>query len=84
MNAPIKTLLIVSGIDKRSGSLPLVRAGKVCANTLILWLVCPLNHALQPLDIGICCQKLVRRLWRYAFSLGHVACFDNAALIQSP
>jgi len=69
MNAHIKTLMNVSGIAKRNGRLPLLRAGKVRANALISWLVCPLNHASQPLDIGICCQKLVRRLWWYAFSL---------------
>ena len=71
MNAHIKTLLNVSGIAKRSGNLPLVRAGKICANKLMSRLVCPLNHALRPFDIRTPCQKLVRRVWRYAFSLCH-------------
>jgi len=71
MNAHIKTLMNVSGIAKRSGNIPLVRAGKVCGNMLMSRLVCPLNHALWPFDIRTPCQKLVRRLWRYAFPLGH-------------
>ena len=69
MNAHIKTLMNVSGIAKRNGRLPLVRAGKVCVNTLVSRLVYPLNHALRPLYIRTPCQKLVRRLCRYAFSL---------------
>ena len=69
MIAHLKTLLNVSGIAKRNGRLPLARAGKVCVNTLMSRLICPLNHALQPFDIRIPCQKLVRRLCRYAFSL---------------
>ena len=70
MNAHIKTLLNVSGIAKRNGRLPLARAGKVCVNTLMSRLVYPLNHLLRPFDIRTPCQKLVRRLCRYAFSLG--------------
>ena len=69
MNAHLKTLLNVSGIAKRNGRLPLVRAGKVCVNTLMSRLVYPLNHLLQPFDIRTPCQKIVRRLCRYAFSL---------------
>jgi hypothetical protein len=69
MNAPLKTLLNVSGIAKRNGRLPLVRAGKVCVNTLVSRQVYPLNHLLQPFDIRIPCQKIVRRLCRYTFSL---------------
>ena len=69
MIAHLKTLLNVSGIAKRNGRLPLARAGKVCVNTLMSRLVCLLNHALQPFDIRIPCQKIVCRLWRYAFSL---------------
>ena len=70
MNAHLKTLLNVSGIAKRNGRLPLARAGKVYANTLRSQLVCPLNHLLRPFDVWIPCQKLVCRLWQYAFSLG--------------
>ena len=69
MNAHLKTLLNVSGIAKRNGRLPLARAGKSSANSLMSQLVCPLNHALQPFDIRTPCQKLVRQLCRYAFSL---------------
>ena len=69
MNAHLKTLLNVSGIAKRNGRLPLARAGNVCVNTLMSRLVCPLNHALQPFDIRIPCQKLLRKLWWHAFSL---------------
>ena len=69
MNAHLITLLNVSGIAKRNGRLPLVRADKSSANSLMSRLVCPLNHALQPFNIRIPCQKLLRRLWRYAFSL---------------
>ena len=69
MIAHLKTLLNVSGIAKRNGRLPLARAGKVCVNTLMSRLVCPLNRALRPFGIRTPCQKLVRRLWRYAFSL---------------
>ena len=69
MNAHLKTLLNVSGIAKRNGRLPLVRAGKVCVNTLMSRLVYPLNHLLRPFDIRTPCQKIVRRLCRYAFSL---------------
>jgi hypothetical protein len=71
MNAHLKTLLNVSGIAQRSGRLPLVIAGKVRNNTLMSLVVYPLNHALRPFDVRTLCQKLVRRLWRYAFSLGH-------------
>ena len=69
MIAHLKPLLNVSGIAKRNGRLPLARAGKVCVNTLMSRLICPLNHALQPFDIRIPCQKLLRKLWRHAFSL---------------
>ena len=69
MNAYLKTLLNVSGIVKRNGGLSLVRTGKICANSLMSRLVCPLNHALQPFNIRIPCQKLLRKLWRHAFSL---------------
>jgi hypothetical protein len=62
MNAHIKTLMNVSGIAKRNGRLPLVRARKVCVNTLVSRQVYPLNHLLQPFDIRTPCQK-------YAFSL---------------
>jgi hypothetical protein len=70
MNAHLKTLLNVSGIAKRNGRLPLARAGKVCVNTLMSRLVHPLNHLLRPFDVWTPYQKLVCRLWRYAFSLG--------------
>ena len=69
MNAHLKTLLNVSGIAKRNGSLPLLRLGKICANTLMSRLVYPLNNTLRPFDIPTPCQKLVRRLCWYAFSL---------------
>ena len=69
MNAHIKTLMNVSGIAKRNGRLPLARAGKVCVNTLMSRQVYPLNHLLRPFDIRTPCQKIVRRLCRYAFSL---------------
>ena len=69
MNAHIKTLMNVSGIAKRNGRLPLVRADKVCTNTLMSRLVYPLIRVLRPFNIRTPCQKLVRRLWRYAFSL---------------
>ena len=70
MNAHIKTLMNVSGIAKRNGRLPLARAGKVCVNTLMSRRVCPLHRALRPFGIRTPCQKLVRRLWWHAFSLG--------------
>ena len=70
MNAHLKTLMKVSGIAKRNVRLPLARAGKVCVNTLMSRQVYPLNHLLRPFDIGTPCQKIVRRLCRYAFSLG--------------
>ena len=70
MNDHLKTLMNVSGIAKRNGRLPLARAGKVCVNTLMSRQVYPLNHLLRPFDIGTPCQKIVRRLCRYAFSLG--------------
>ena len=69
MNVYLKTLLNVSGIAKRNGRLPLARVGKVYVNILMSRLVCPLNHALQPFNIRIPCQKLLRKLWRHAFSL---------------
>jgi len=69
MIAHLKTLLNVSGIAKRNGKLPLVKAGKVCVNTLMSRLVYPLNHFLRPFDVRAPCQKLARRLWRYTFSL---------------
>ena len=69
MNAHLKILMNVSGIAKRNGRLPLARAGKVCVNTLMSRLVYPLNHLLRPFDIRTPCQKIVRRLCRYAFSL---------------
>ncbi len=69
MNTHLKTLLNVSGIAERSGRLPLAKADKVCVNTLMSRLVYPLNHLLRPVDVRTPCQKLVRRLWRYAFSL---------------
>ena len=69
MNAHLKILMNVSGIAKRNGRLPLARVGKVYVNILMSRLVCPLNHALQPFDIRTPYQKLVRRLWWYAFSL---------------
>lgn len=70
MNAYLKALLNVSGIAKRSGRLPLVKVGKVLDNRLMSWLNYPLNRPLRPFDIHTPCQKLVRRLWRYAFSHG--------------
>ena len=70
MNVYLKTLLNVSGIAKRNGRLPLARAGKSSANSLMSRLVCPLNHLLRPFDVWTPYQKLVYRLWRYAFSLG--------------
>jgi len=69
MNVYLKTLLNVSGIAKRNGRLPLARAGKVGANTLMSRLVYRLNRALRPFDVWTSCQKLARRLWRHAFSL---------------
>ena len=69
MIAHLKTLLNVSGIAKRNGRLTLARAGNISANSLMSRLICPLNHLLRPLDIRIPCQKIVCRLWRYAFSL---------------
>ena len=69
MNAHLKILMNVSGIAKRNGRLPLVKAGKVCVNTLVSRQVYPLNHLLQPFDIRTPCQKIVRRLCRYAFSI---------------
>jgi hypothetical protein len=69
MNAHLKTLLNVSGIAKRNGSLPLARAGKVCVNTLMSRQVYPLNRVLRPFYIQTLCQKLVCRLGRYTFSL---------------
>ena len=69
MNAHIKTMMNVSGIAKRNGRLPLVRAGKVCVNTLMSRQVYPLKHLLRPFDIHTPCQKLLRRLWWHAFSL---------------
>ena len=69
MNAHLKTLMNVSGIAKRNGRFPLLRAGKVCVNTLMSRLVYPLNHELRPFDVSTPCQKLARRLWRYTFSL---------------
>jgi len=70
MNAHITTLLNVSGTAKRNDGLPLLRAGKVYANTLMSRLVYPLNSALRLFGIWIPCQKSVHRLWRHAFSLG--------------
>lgn len=70
MNAHLKTLLNVTGIANRNGRLPLARAGKVCVNTLMSRQVYPLNHLLRPFDIRTPRQKIVRRLCRYAFSLG--------------
>ena len=72
MNTHLKTLLNVSGIAKRNDGLPLARADKISANSLMSRLVCPLNHALRAFDIRTPGQKLVRRLWRFAFSLGHL------------
>ena len=69
MNVYLKTLLNVSGIAKWNGRLPLVRAGKVCVNTLVSRQVYPLKHLLRPFDFRTPCQKIVRRLCRYAFSL---------------
>ena len=69
MNAHLITLLNVSGIAKRNARLPLLRAGKVWANTLISRLVYPLNHALRLFNIRTPCQKLMRRLCRHAFPL---------------
>jgi len=69
MIAHLKTLLNVSGIDKRNGRLALARAGKISVNSLMSRLVYPLNRALRPFGIRIPCRKLLRRLWRYAFSL---------------
>ena len=69
MNTHLKTLLNVSGIAKRNGKLPLVRAGKISVNTLMSRQVYPLKHLLRPFDIRTPCQKIVRRLCRYAFSL---------------
>ena len=68
MNAHLKMLLNVSGMAKRNGRLPLVRADKVCTNTLMSRLVYPLIRVLRPFGVWIPCQKLVRRFWWYAFS----------------
>ena len=70
MNAHLKTMMNVSGIAKRNGRLPLVRAGKVCVNILMSQQVYPLKLLLRPFDIRTPSQKIVRRLCRYAFSLG--------------
>ena len=69
MNAHLKTMMNVSGIAKWNGRLPLARAGKVCVNTIMSRQVYPLNRLLHPFDIRTPCQKIVRRLCRYAFSL---------------
>ena len=71
MNAHLKMLLNVSGIAKRNGRFTLARARKVCVNIFISRLVYRLKHLLRSFDIRTFCQKLLRRLWRYAFSLGH-------------
>ena len=84
MNAPLKTLLNVSGIAKRNGRLPLVRAGKVCVNTLVSRQVYPLNDLLRPFDVRTPCQKLVRRAWAECLFPLSAARFDDGALIQSP
>ena len=83
MNAHLKTMMNVSGIAKRNGRLPLVRAGKVCVNTLKSQLVYPLNHLLRPFDVWIPRQKLVCNLAVCLFPLSE-ARFDDGALIQSP
>jgi hypothetical protein len=83
MNAHLKTLMNVSGIAKRNGSLPLVRAGKVCSNTLMSRLVCPLNHPLWPFDIWTPPEMSAQALVVCLFPLSS-ARFDNTALIQSP
>ena len=77
MNAHLKMLMNVSGIAMRNGSLPLLRAGNVCVNALVSRLVYPLNHALRLFDIRTPCQKLVRRLWCYAFSL----CYEPTSIM---
>ena len=69
MNPHLITLLNVSVIAKRNARLPLVIAGKVCANTLMSRLFPPLNHALRLFNIRTPCQKLMRRLCRHTFSL---------------
>jgi hypothetical protein len=72
MNAHIITLLNVSGIAKRNGGLPLVRAVKIGAITLMSRLVSPKNRALRSLfDILTRCLKLTRELWPYTFPLGY-------------
>jgi hypothetical protein len=83
MNAHLKTLMNVSGIAKRNGRFPLIRAGKVCVNTLKSQLVYPLNHLLRPFDVWIPRQKLVCNLAVCLFPLS-AARFDDGALIQSP
>ena len=62
MNTHLITLLNVSGIAKRNARLALLRAGKVCANTLMSRLVYPFNNALRLFNIRTPCQKLMRRL----------------------
>ena len=69
MIAHLKMLLNVSGIAKRNGRLPLVRAGKVCANTLISQLFIPIKSSLAAIQHPVTLPKLMRRLWQYAFSL---------------
>ena len=69
MIAHLKTLLNVSGIAKRNGRLPLARADKVCANTLISQLFFPIKSSLAAVQHPVTLPKLMRRLWQYAFSL---------------
>ena len=69
MNAHLIKLLNVSGIAKRNARLALLRAGKVCANTLMSRLVYPFNNALRLFNIRTPCQKLMRRFCRHAFFL---------------
>jgi len=83
MNAHLKRLLNVSGIAKRNGRLPLARASKVCVNTLMSWLVYPLNHLLRPFDVWTPYQKLVQA-WAACLFPRSAARFDDDDLIQSP
>jgi hypothetical protein len=83
MNAHLKTLLNVSGIANRNGSLPLVRAGKICANSLMSLVDYLLNHTLRPFDIWTPPEMSAQAL-AVCLSPRPSAHFDNAALIQSP
>jgi len=69
MNAHISTQLKASELTKRNNGLALGNACKVCGNTHIFRLVSPVNHVLRRLAKGYPANKLMSRLWLYAFRL---------------